>query len=287
MSDIIGFMQGRLSPLVNGKIQAFPCDHWRDEFPLAEQLGIKLMEWTLDQDGLYQNPLMTFEGRAEIRKLGEAHGLGIPSLTGDCFMQMPFYKAQGKQRDGLINDLVNVIKASGDLGITYIVVPLVDNGRIDNPENKQSLLDGLAEVHSEICNTGVKIVFESDFPPAELKRFMDAFDPMYFGINYDIGNSAALGYNPVEEISTYGELIRNVHVKDRVLGGTTVPLGEGNADFPAVFRALADAGYQGNYICQTARAADGDHAGALRRYKKQIEAWLVGAGIVTEATRPA
>ena len=27
----IGFMQGRLSPQVDGKIQAFPWVHWRDE----------------------------------------------------------------------------------------------------------------------------------------------------------------------------------------------------------------------------------------------------------------
>ncbi len=286
MSDIIGFMQGRLSPLVNGKIQAFPRDHWRQEFPLAEQNGLKLMEWTLDYEGLHQNPLMTSEGRAEICKLSAAHGLGIPSLTGDCFMQMPFYKAQGKQRADLIDDLVHVIRASGEVGIVYIVVPLVDNGRIENKEDARALMEGLKQVQPAIEEAGVKIVFESDFPPAELKRFMDDFDHAYFGINYDIGNSAALGYNPVEEISTYGDRIFNVHVKDRVLGGTTVPLGQGNADFPAVFGALAFAGYKGNYICQTARAADGDHAEALRRYQALIEAWLADASLLEQA-RPA
>jgi L-ribulose-5-phosphate 3-epimerase len=277
MTDIIGFMQGRLSPLVNGKIQAFPSGHWRQEFSLAEKNGLKLMEWTLDYEGLYQNPLMTSEGRAEILKLSAAHGLGIPSLTGDCFMQMPFYKAQGKQRTDLIGDLLNVVKASGEIGIVYIVVPLVDNGRIDNNEDARVLIAGLKEAQSAIEDARVKIAFESDFPPAELRRFMEAFDPAYFGINYDIGNSAALGYNPVEEISTYGDRILNVHVKDRVLGGTTVPLGKGSADFPVVFRALADAGYYGNYICQTARAADGDHAEALCRYRTLIQAWLADA----------
>lgn len=283
MSDIIGFMQGRLSPLVNGKIQAFPCNYWRQEFPLAEQNGLKLMEWTLDYEGLHQNPLMTSEGRAEIRKLSAAHGLGIPSLTGDCFMQMPFYKAQGKQRADLIGDLVSVVRASGEVGIVYIVVPLVDNGRIDNKEDARALMEGLKQVQPAIEEAGVKIVFESDFPPVELKRFMDDFDPAYFGINYDIGNSAALGYNPVEEISTYGDRIFNVHVKDRALGGTTVPLGQGNADFPSVFGALAVAGYKGNYICQTARAADGDHAEALRCYQALIEAWLADASLLEQA----
>ena len=62
----IGFMQGRLSPLVNGRIQTFPWENWKDEFPLAQQINIHLMEWTLDQERLYENPLLTETGQAEI-----------------------------------------------------------------------------------------------------------------------------------------------------------------------------------------------------------------------------
>ena len=69
----IGFMQGRLCEPVGGKIQAFPWDHWRDEFPLAQRLGFPLLEWTLDQEGLHDNPIMTDVGRAEIRTLCARH----------------------------------------------------------------------------------------------------------------------------------------------------------------------------------------------------------------------
>ena len=55
----IGFMQGRLSDQVNGEIQAFPVNHWEHEFEKAQEIGLDLMEWTLDADGLYANPLMT------------------------------------------------------------------------------------------------------------------------------------------------------------------------------------------------------------------------------------
>ena len=48
LTSRIGFMQGRLSPQVGDRIQAFPRDHWREEFPIAERLGFPLMEWTLD-----------------------------------------------------------------------------------------------------------------------------------------------------------------------------------------------------------------------------------------------
>ena len=94
-------MQGRLSPQVDGKIQAFPFSCWQGEFASAERSGFSLMEWTLDQDNLYANPLLTTAGQNEIRKLCESHGIMISSLTGDCFMQSPFWKTQGAVRDSL------------------------------------------------------------------------------------------------------------------------------------------------------------------------------------------
>ena len=62
----IGYMQGRLSPLVDGKIQAFPRDHWQSEFSSAKKLGIYAMEWTLDHEELYKNPVMNEAGQKEI-----------------------------------------------------------------------------------------------------------------------------------------------------------------------------------------------------------------------------
>ena len=41
----IGFMQGRLSAMVDGKIQAFPWSEWREEFPRAHALGLSRIEW--------------------------------------------------------------------------------------------------------------------------------------------------------------------------------------------------------------------------------------------------
>ena len=76
-------MQGRLSPPVDGRIQAFPRDRWREEFALADGADLRIMEWTLDHKELQQNPLMTAGGRREIRRLSDLHGVAVPSLTGE------------------------------------------------------------------------------------------------------------------------------------------------------------------------------------------------------------
>jgi L-ribulose-5-phosphate 3-epimerase len=274
MSAPIGFMQGRLSPLVDGMIQAFPIVHWRTEFAAAEALGIGLMEWTLDQEGLHENPLMTAQGRTEIQDLLLRHGLSIPSLTGDCIMQAPFYKVGGAVRDEMLADFAAIITACGDLGIGLFVVPLVDNGGIENKSQERNLFDGLAGMEGLMREHDVRIVFESDLPPRDLAAFIVKLPAELYGINLDLGNSAALGFEIEAEIAAFGERIYNVHVKDRVLGGTTVPLGAGAADLPRAIGCLLAAGYKGNYILQTARADNEDHAGVLGRYHKMVSGWL-------------
>ena len=269
----IGFMQGRLSPLVNGKIQAFPWGNWQNEFSLAAKNGFNIIEWTLDQERLYDNPLMNTAGREEIRQLMSQYNISIPSLTGDCFMQAPFYKLP-KQHDSLLKDLNNIVNTCAVLDVKIILIPLVDNGRLDNQQQEQVLLEGLAQLKPVLKKTNIRISFESDFEPLKLAKFIGQLESEYFGITYDIGNSAALGYKPNEEIKAYGHRIINVHIKDRLLGGTTVPLGQGDADIPAVLKALSNIGYNGNYILQTARADNNDHVGILCQYRNQVIDWL-------------
>jgi hexulose-6-phosphate isomerase len=232
------------------------------------------MEWTLDQVGLHANPLMTPEGRQEIGELCKAHRLRVSSLTGDCFMQAPFWKARGATRTSLLDDFRAVAQACAAVGATYVVVPLVDNGRLDDRNQEDRLVGDLLEEAAQFQAASVKIVFEIDYGPQELARFIERLPATSFGVNYDIGNSASLGFDPVEELSAYGHRVDNVHVKDRLLHGTTVPLGTGNADFNRVFTELARLKYRGNYILQTARAADGDHVSALVRYRDMVASWI-------------
>ena len=278
MSSRIGFMQGRLSPLVGGRIQAFPWDTWADEFEAAARCEIGLMEWTLDQDRLYENPLLTSGGQEQIRALCNRHAMSIPSLTGDCFMQAPFWKVSGASAAELQKDFLAIVEACAQVGIEMVVVPLVDNGRLDTREQENTLVDFLLSQVDFFKLRGVRIIFESDFVSAELTRFIQRLPADSFGINYDIGNSAALGFRPLEEFAAYGERIVNVHVKDRVLGGTTVPLGTGNAQFEIVFTELARQGYKGKFILQTARASDDSHAQTLCRYRDMTLAWMSQAG---------
>jgi len=244
----------------------FPWTCWEKEFAAAASIGLSLMEWTLDAERLFENPLMTPEGRANIRALMSEHAIGIPSLTGDCFMQEPFWKSEGEDLTQRLDALERIIVACGELGIRYVVVPLVDAGSLTCAAERRSLQDHLQRFVPLLREKGVMVVLESDFNPANLRSFIDEFPEDCVGVNYDMGNSASLGWNPAQEIPVLASRIKNVHVKDRSFRGGTVPLGQGAVVFGVVFGALAAAHYRGNFILQTARAADCEHVSVLKTY---------------------
>ena len=261
-------MQGRLSPLVGDRIQAFPWPSWREEFPIAERHGFRLMEWTLDQDRLHENPLLTPDGQAGIRALSRAHGLSIPSLTGDCFMQAPFWKSPDAARDGLERDFLAVADAcaaAGDLdcrGAARRPRPARHAGA-----GRQAGGDAAAARHAPDRSgspRAVRVRFRAgtscaasstaSIPRCSASTTTPATAPRW--------DSTRPPSSPPTDTAS-GTCTSRI----ALLGGTTVPLGAGAADFDTVFAQLARLGYQGNFILQTARAADGDHAGVLSRYR--------------------
>ena len=62
----------------------------------------------------------------------------------------------------------------------------------------------------------------------------------------------------------------SVHIKDRLLGASTVPLGTGDADFPALIEGLKKVAYKGDFILQVARGASGDEVAWARQNREFV-----------------
>jgi L-ribulose-5-phosphate 3-epimerase len=183
----IGFMQGRLSPPIDGKIQAFPWPYWENEFSVAAGIGLSSMEWTLDQDRIFDNPLMTLSGQEIIRRHATQSGVAISSLTGDCFMQAPFWKAGDQSRRQLIATFEKVLLACASVKIEIVVVPLVDNGALTSNQEQSALEETLISFVPLLRKHKLKVAFESDYPPPQLSKFIERLPADEFGINFDIG----------------------------------------------------------------------------------------------------
>ena len=67
---------------------------------------------------------------------------------------------------------------------------------------------------------------------------------------YDTGNSTAQGLDIATDVLPLLPLLEAVHLKDRVVGGTSRPFGRGAANFKGFFNVLAQAGYCGDFLTQ-------------------------------------
>ncbi|HXG70276.1 MAG TPA: sugar phosphate isomerase/epimerase [Gemmatimonadaceae bacterium] len=260
----LGIMQGRLVPRIDGRIQAFPRADWMSEFPIAADLGFDLIEFIFEGPRIEEHPFWSVAGIAQVREVTRATGVEVRSVCADYFMEQPLFRGTAAERRDSLDVLLRLLAAAGEVGARCVEIPCVDQSSLKSPEDEQALLDALGAALEVAKPAGVSILLETDLPPERFRRLLAAAGDPMIGANFDSGNSASLGYDPDEEIKAIGEFIQNVHIKDRILGGTTVPLGTGAVNFDRVFRALAEAGYGGALVIQGARGAD--DAGVARDY---------------------
>jgi L-ribulose-5-phosphate 3-epimerase len=252
MNSNLGFMQGRLSAPIDGKIQAFPPDIWQDEFAIGKKLGFTCMEWIFEVSNIDKNPLYTDIGVEEIKKVKQESGILINSVVADYFMERLLFGENKTVRDNIDMLKVLIIQCH-KCGIPIIEIPLVDGSALRSSADKKELVQNMEEPLRLAQELGVKISLETSLPPREFKNLIMKFKPFKVCVNYDMGNSASLGFDPMEELSLLGKYIINVHIKDRLKAGGTVPLGKGATDFKAVFDGLKQSNYSGDFILQAAR----------------------------------
>ena len=262
-------MQGRLSPPVGAHIQAFPWDTWEQEFAAASTARVKLIEWIVDADRFEENPLLTDRGRARMHELEQDTGTLVRTVCADCFMAWPLTTLNDPERRARLAALSQIVKAAAIYGVHTITLPFVDASAIETADDRRAVIAAMTVAFPQAEKAGVRLALETSLPPTEFRSLIDDLAPLPIGVNYDSGNSAALGYDVRQELDAYGSSVAVVHVKDRVRGGSTVPLGEGNADFPAFFAALRAMDYSGPLILQAARR--GNEVETIRAYARFVQ----------------
>lgn len=247
----IGIVQGRLLPPVKGNIQAFPKDQWEEEFSLAREVGFDGIEWIFDGE---ENPLLNSSGRRSVRKLIRGSGVEIPSVSADYLMFNPIFGVTKKKSVAVLKKLIS---ACGELGISRINVPLEDQSELKNLCDVTDAIFGLRECLPFAKRRSIVLAIECSLAPHNLLTLMKNINHPWFKINYDLGNSVALGYDTDVALRLLAPYLGGIHIKDRTrLYGSTVPLGTGDTDFKVHFRTLREIGYRGWYIIQGARGED-------------------------------
>ncbi len=263
----LGIMQGRLTPSLGRGIQFFPFENWEKEFHIGSGIGLSEIEFIFDFDRFQENPLYSKNGQQRVASLIRETGVKVFHICADFFMQQPFFNPQENKPENnpqILNRLIDAAEAIGSIGIE---IPLVDNSSIKTDEQEDMFIEYIYPCLDYAKAAHVTIGLEIDYPPDRFKALLKKFDHPAIRANYDSGNSAGLGYEPYEEIMAIKEFLSNVHIKDRLVGGKTVPLGTGSTQFRQLFAGLCDSGYTGSFILQACRGPDGHEADTI---KKQI-----------------
>ena len=267
----IGIMQGRLLPRFEGRFQAFPADGWKREFFLAREAGLQCIEWIYETYHESANPLGSDAGIKEIRDLTAETGVQVRSICADYYMQDPLLDGDGVPRLPVVEHLEWLIGRAAGLGVRYVVLPFVDASALRSARAAEELLHVVSRVAPAARAKGIELHLETDLPAAQLAMLLERAAEPRLRVNYDIGNSAALGHAPASELPLLRKWLGSVHVKDRVRGGGTVPLGTGAADFDTCFRLIPSHGFAGPYILQAAREDGVSEAQLAARNRRFVE----------------
>lgn len=258
----VGVVQGRLSPQEGEFIQDFPTK-WREEFKIASSERISHIEWILTHDTLSTNPIIT-------EKVGN---LPMPSKTGVMI--------SGICVDALVHDNFTdpayrdnvwwtaMTAATRDRGVMqagHLIIPLLEKSSVKEMNIRNDIVKELTEFTD--LYPFLKISLETDLDVDDMIDLLGKLPKAM--VTLDLGNLTKLGYDVRKHIEVYGNKIYNVHMKDCVKGGTTVPLGEGDTDF-SVIRELNDCKAIKFITLQAARIPGMSELDQFLKYEKFLE----------------
>ena len=261
-------MQGRLLPKFQGRYQAHPKEYWQKEFEIAKKIGLDCIEFILDFNDAEENPLIKSGGVEEILEVCERTSVSTDTICADYFMEAPLHAIDKAVANKSKEVLLKLLESSFQLGVTDIVIPCVDQSSLRSEKEIDRFVNQIHQILPSAERNGINLSLETDLAPQPLVKLLDKFNSKKITVNYDIGNSAALGYDLIEELNAYGNKITDIHIKDRKLNGGPVVLGEGNANFKSFFENLKKFNYEGPFIFQAYRDDEG-----IEIFKKQLN-WV-------------
>ena len=264
--NAIGIMQGRLLPKYEGRYQAHPLGYWKEEFKIAEQLNLKFIEFIFDRNDYQINPLFSNSGVNEILKVCNETGVGVRSVCADYLMEDPLHSLNPDKVSKSHDVISTLLKNLALLEVKELVIPCVDHSKLETDDDFQRFKFNIVPIIGLAERYGINISLETDLNPLKFGQLLDFLPYSNITVNYDTGNSASLGYDPLEEFAIYGNKISDIHIKDRKLDSGSVLLGTGDVKFDRFFDALKTINYTAPFIMQVYRDDEG-----VSVFKSQLE----------------
>ncbi len=223
------------------------------------QAGFEAIELTLGEEGA----ITVSTDEVACRRIAEGvrgAGLKVASLASSLFWKCHYASNDAQVRRRAHDLTLTMLDCAAWLGTDAILVVPAVVGRWDSPTPEVGYLDAMNRVHEALCELapeaerrGVIIGIENVWnrfalSPIEMSNLIDRMNSPWVGAYFDVGNVLAFGC-PEDWIAILAQQICRVHIKDYSLktGGIQgfCPLGDGDVNWPAVMKQLAETGYTG------------------------------------------
>lgn len=240
---------------------SFPAE-WPLErkFAVAREAGFAGFELELSESGPVglSTPVAELQ---QVRRAAERAGLVLSGLATGLYWGANAASADPATRDRAAHILRRQIESAAALGIDAILVVPGAVG-VDFIPGAEVVPYDLAYTRARdfvraalpaAARAGVTLCVENVWnkfllSPLEMRAFLDELADPAAAAYFDVGNALLTGY-PEHWIAVLGKRIRRVHFKDFRRAVATVDgfcdLLSGDVHWPAVMRALRQAGYEG------------------------------------------
>ena len=220
-----------------------------DKFKLLRDLGF---------DGVEINGGRP-KDREEIVKARDASGIDVHGVVCPGHWRTTLSHNDADMRAKGVENLRTALRDAKFYGATTVLlVPAVVDKETSYADAYTRSQDGIRKVLPLAEELGVKVAVENVWnnfllSPLECARYIDELKSPWVGVYFDVGNIVAYGW-PEHWIRTLGKRVLKLDVKEYSRAkrdaegprkGFQVELLEGDCDWPAVRKALADIGYEG------------------------------------------
>lgn len=248
-----------------------------DKFRLLKDCGFEGVE----MDSPSKSP-----AREDILKAMDETGIKVHGLVDSVHWRLYLNSPSAEVRAQAVEALRTALRDGKSLGSSSVLlVPAVVNKDHSYDDAWRLSLDEIRKVLPLAEECGVKVAIENVWngfllSPLEAARYVDELGSPWAGFHFDIGNVINFGW-PDQWVRTLGARTLKLHIKDfsrkkrdaeGLWKGFDVELGEGDAGWSAVMRALDAVGYstapEGKWA--TAEVRGGDEA-RLRQISEQMD----------------
>jgi len=217
----------------------------------------------------------------EIKKAAEQTKLRIHSVMNQAHWKFPLSSSDPSVVQTSLKGLETSIRNANFWGAeTVLLVPAVVNPETSYQEAWTRSQQQIRKVLPLAEKMKVIIAIEEVWnkfllSPPEMARYIDEFKSPWVKSYLDVGNMVFYGY-PQDWIRTLNKRVAKLHIKDfrfKNRMAEFVPLREGDIDWKAVYKALADIGYKGTATLELS-SGDLDY---LKETNRRFDLILTGA----------